>query len=77
MWLFFDLIIVFRIANPYNISRQITNLPQLRSNDFRGTHLCRLKQFFRSFFLIPSFFLIKGKQKEEEEVNSQIMSDVA
>ena len=30
-------IIVFRIANPYNILRQISNLPQLRTSTTTGT----------------------------------------
>jgi hypothetical protein len=35
-------IIVFRIANPYNILRQITNLPQLRTTTTTGQFLLSL-----------------------------------
>ena len=33
------MIIVLRIANPYNILRQITNLPQLRTSAATGPYI--------------------------------------
>ena len=68
----FDLIIVFRIANPYNILRQITNLPQL-SNSWSITLPPKtiLSVFLPYSFVLPYKRKTKGRRRGKESDNER------